>query len=78
MIKLKKLIKEYAWDRNFGEPLPTLKDVVEKHTVEEEIITEEHTVTFTKDEMEKLHNDGRLEKTDDDGKMHTYIYNENS
>ena len=44
----------------------------------EEIITEEHTVTFTKDEMEKLHNDGRLEKTDDDGKMHTYIYNENS
>ena len=78
MIKLKKLIKEHAWDRKFGEPLPTLKDVVEKHKVEEEIITEEHTVTFTKDEMEKLHNDGRLEKTDDDGKMHTYIYNENS
>ena len=78
MIKLKKLIKEHAWDSNFGEPLPTLKDVAEKHKVEEEIITEEHTVTFTKDEMEKLHNDGRLEKTDDDGKMHTYIYNENS
>ena len=78
MIKLKKLIKEHAWDRKFGEPLPTLKDVAEKHKVEEEIITEEHTVTFTKDEMEKLHNDGRLEKTDDDGKMHTYIYNENS
>ena len=78
MIKLKKLIKEHAWDRNFGEPLPTLKDVAEKHKVEEEIITEEHTVTFTKDEMEKLHNDGRLEKTDDDGKMHTYIYNDNS
>ena len=78
MIKLKKLIKEHAWDRKFGEPLPTLKDVAEKHKVEDEIITEEHTVTFTKDEMEKLHNDGRLEKTDDDGKMHTYIYNENS
>ena len=33
MIKLKKLLKEHAWDRKFGEPLPTLKDVVEKHTV---------------------------------------------
>jgi type II secretory pathway component PulJ len=35
MIKLKKLIKESAWDRKFGEPLPTLKDVVEKHQREE-------------------------------------------
>ena len=35
MIKLKKLIKEHAWDRNFGEPLPTLKDVAEKHQGEE-------------------------------------------
>ena len=31
MIKLKKLIKENVWDRKFGEPLPTLKDVAEKH-----------------------------------------------
>ena len=31
MIKLKKLIKESAWDRKFGEPLPTLSDVMEKH-----------------------------------------------
>ena len=31
MIKLRKLIKEHAWDRKFGEPLPTLKDVAEKH-----------------------------------------------
>ncbi len=31
MIKLKKLISESAWDRKFGEPLPTLKDVMEKH-----------------------------------------------
>ena len=32
MIKLKKLIKESnVWDRKFGEPLPTLKNVVEKH-----------------------------------------------
>ena len=35
MIKLKKLIKEHAWDRKFGEPLPTLEDVVEKHQTEE-------------------------------------------
>ena len=31
MIKLKKLIKESSWDRKFGEPLPTLKDVMKKH-----------------------------------------------
>ena len=35
MIKLKKLIKEHAWDRKFGEPLPTLEDVAEKHQIEE-------------------------------------------
>ena len=34
MIKLKKILKEskYAWDRKFGEPLPTLKDTMEKHS----------------------------------------------
>ena len=31
MIKLKNLINEHAWDRKFGEPLPTLSDVMEKH-----------------------------------------------
>ena len=33
MIKLKKVLKEskYAWDRQFGDPLPTLKDVMETH-----------------------------------------------
>ena len=33
MIKLKKILKEskYAWDRQFGDPLPTFKDVVETH-----------------------------------------------
>ena len=31
MIKLKKLIKEHAWDRKFGEALPTLSDVAKKH-----------------------------------------------
>ena len=31
MIKLKKLLSEaYVWDRKFGEPLPTLKDVMKK------------------------------------------------
>ena len=34
MIKLKKLIKENVWDRKFGEPLPTLKDIAEKHQTE--------------------------------------------
>ena len=36
----------------------------------------ENTVTFTKDEMEKMHSAGQVEKADDDGKMHTYVYNE--
>ena len=33
MVKLKKLLKEskYAWDRKFGDPLPTFKDVIETH-----------------------------------------------
>ena len=33
MIKLKKILKEskYAWDRKFGAPLPTFKDVAETH-----------------------------------------------
>ena len=37
---------------------------------------EEHTVTFTKDEMAKLHNDGEVTKADDKGKDHTYKFNE--
>ena len=31
MIKLRGLIKESTWDRKFGEPLPTLDSVMEKH-----------------------------------------------
>ena len=31
MIKLRELIKESTWDRKFGEPLPTLDSVMEKH-----------------------------------------------
>ena len=37
---------------------------------------QEHTVTFTKDDMATLHNTGELVKADDDGKDHTYIFNE--
>ena len=45
MIKLKKLIKEHAWDRKFGEPLPTLEDVAEKHQIEEkETISEKRYI----------------------------------
>ena len=36
----------------------------------------EHTVTFTKDDMATLHNTGKLIKADDDGKDHTYIFDE--
>ena len=37
---------------------------------------EEHTVTFTQEDMAKLHKDGKLVKADDDGKDHTYLYDE--
>jgi|TARA_R110000744_G_scaffold120633_1_gene224792 hypothetical protein len=36
----------------------------------------ERIVTFTKDDMSKLHNDGELIKADKDGKDYTYIYDE--
>tara|TARA_B100001250_G_C19745336_1_gene765033 strand:+ start:446 stop:886 length:441 start_codon:yes stop_codon:yes gene_type:complete len=39
-------------------------------------LIKEHTVKFTKDEMEKLHKDGSVEKVDDEGKPHTYMYQE--
>ena len=40
MIKLKKLIKEaYAWERKFGEPLPTLASV-QKKKLKEDLLTE--------------------------------------
>jgi len=31
MMKLKKLLEGMAWERTPGKPLPTLKDVAEKH-----------------------------------------------
>jgi hypothetical protein len=38
----------------------------------------ENTTTFTKDEMKKMHKDGKVVKTYPDGKEHTYVYNENT
>jgi len=36
----------------------------------------EQTVTFTKDEMGALHNDGKITKADAEGKDHVYLYKE--
>ena len=36
----------------------------------------EHTVEFTKEDMATLHNDGELVKADDDGKEHTYLFDD--
>ena len=36
----------------------------------------EHIVTFTKDDMSKLHKVGNLVKADSEGKDHTYVYDE--
>ena len=38
----------------------------------QESVNEGHTITFSKEEMAKLHKDGKIEK---DG--HTYVYTEN-
>ena len=44
MIKLKNLIKEaYAWERKFGEPLPTLASVQEKK-LKEDLVTEKKEI----------------------------------
>jgi hypothetical protein len=48
----------------------------EKSRLKKEGKLKEHTVKFTKDEMAKLHKDGKLEKADDEGKMHTYTFSE--
>ena len=39
-------------------------------------LLKEHTVTFSKEEMATLHNDGKLIKKDEEGKDHTYVYSE--
>jgi len=44
MIKLKNILEEgMAWERKFGQPLPTLKDVAAKHRTNEE---EDHPSGF--------------------------------
>ena len=62
MIKLKKLIKDHAWDRKFGEPLPTLEDVVEKHQIIEkpelnEGIDLQSHVVLVKSQVDRFKND---------------------
>ena len=42
----------------------------------QKVQVEEHVVTFTKDEMSKLHKDGKITKKDEEGKDHDYVYNE--
>ena len=37
---------------------------------------EEHTVTFTPEDMATLHKDGKLTKADNDGKDHTYVFDD--
>ena len=57
VIKLKKLLKEqkFAFDRKFGEPLPTFKGVMKKHqTNESEIIDEGVIDDLLKRLMDKL------------------------
>ena len=45
MIKLKSLIKEaYAWERKFGEPLPTLASV-QKKKLKEDLLTEKRELS---------------------------------
>jgi len=51
----KSMLMEYAWDRKFGEPLPTLEDVMNE---------EEDVMSY---EMDKLDSDGNVVK-DKDGK----------
>ena len=41
-MKLKKLLKESnAWDRNFGEPLPTIEDTARAYRLKQENLNEE-------------------------------------
>jgi len=64
VIKLKKLIKENVWDRKFGEPLPTLKDIAVKHYLkdkEKQKLTEgidlHSHVVLVKSQLERFKDD---------------------
>ena len=54
MIKLKKILKESAWDRKFGEPLPTMEDYKKAH----DNVTEEKP-KITNDLFEELFGEKR-------------------
>ena len=86
MIKLKKILKEgYVWDRKFGEPLPTLEDVVKKHNVKEETKTNlparaammfkdprKHFIKYAcewREDFIKIYYDGKLVRTITDEKV---------
>ena len=66
-------MKEMGWDKSFKEVVRVAKELGKKKRVES---VDEHTVTFTKDEMEQLHKNGEIVKADPDGKEHTYAYKE--
>ena len=61
MIKLKEILNESKfWVREFGDPLPTFNDVMGKHQVKEELLTEGYTnywkqsEDFTNSEWSKI------------------------
>ena len=65
MIKLKNILSENVWERNFGEPLPTLSSVIEKHNdcdcggtccgVKEAVVTEgPDDVRKSKKELQRI------------------------
>jgi|TARA_R110000824_G_C14879710_1_gene643230 hypothetical protein len=65
MTNYKKMSNEwYEW--RYGDKEPTEESI------------NEHTVTFSKEDMEKLHKDGKVVKADPDGKDHTYVYNDST
>jgi len=71
------LIKTYLNEVEIGDKVKinkggkTVDDCV---SLEEILDLTEHTITFTKEDMSKLHKNGKLVKADKDGKDHTYIY----
>ena len=61
MIKLKEILNESKfWVREFGDPLPTFNDVMGKHQMKEELLTEgytnywEQSEDFTNSEWSKI------------------------
>ena len=46
MIKLKKIINESTWDRKFGEPLPTISGIMNKHNLDEAKELDQKSIDF--------------------------------